>query len=766
MLQHKRDHANHPGERQEQGRVIGVGARLFAELKSLGRQAGDLVVRRRRNRNKRLDQLRLLRESELFDADWYLATYPDVASARIDPALHFLVSGWREGRNPGPRFGTTPYLRRNPDVAALDINPLIHFIEHGSFEGREIDEMADIPWGGRKSRQSRVALRPAVPVFRTSRAAKQMRPWHRACNLAADAEAIEISGLAVAILASQEDRSTAELILDDFVRFSDGSLQVLAVPPALGDLPDLEDCWFAAGKRLVTRWRAAEPTVIRAVQYDPVVKGLALVGEGLAQAAIDPIQFDLASSAMPVLLLATSAQGELRGIGRLAFPSLARGGLHYPELVNGLASGNGGDLMATSNGYEASLRKLRSGKRKAVIKEIELDLAGATGTEPMFRSDLRQLLERVLLIDVAAAADFQPRASSYLSNAARISAAQAIRSEGANLRLAADMMPGLQSLVALDEGRSEPALEPRCELIVSDVDQAQPAVKFSLPSVNAITHNIRSKFYPLAVPLMRDAIPNFVPLAIRVSARQLDDAEFLAPDLSLQPGENVATQSICWIVDWDDANELLLAQSLTALDLQRGIGTQSLCFLRPPTALVRAVAESAFEGRWKFARDINKGIDSADFDLIGYLGNGVVLHDERTAALLATFLAGPEVSSASCAMVSSFRHGKSWRPLLIEEGHLPVDLRLSFGGARASPAEMIWRASYSVVQPSSHLWVASIGSVRRWLGQEPARDELHIMTSTIAASLEASARTERKAHPFPAVPASEDRSVKLQVLVG
>ena len=34
-----------------------------------------------------------LHASPAFDANWYLATYPDVAAAAFDPALHYIRSG-------------------------------------------------------------------------------------------------------------------------------------------------------------------------------------------------------------------------------------------------------------------------------------------------------------------------------------------------------------------------------------------------------------------------------------------------------------------------------------------------------------------------------------------------------------------------------------------------------------------------------------------------------------------------------------------------
>lgn len=70
-----------------------------------------------------------VRESLLFDADWYRATYPDVGLKRFDPASHYLRFGAKEGRDPGPLFATRQYLVENPDVAKAGINPLLHF--HG-----------------------------------------------------------------------------------------------------------------------------------------------------------------------------------------------------------------------------------------------------------------------------------------------------------------------------------------------------------------------------------------------------------------------------------------------------------------------------------------------------------------------------------------------------------------------------------------------------------------------------------------------------------
>ena len=72
----------------------------------------------------------------LFDTDWYLRTYPDVGAAGLNPLLHYLDHGAAEGRDPGPSFDTTHYLRRNPDVGSSGMNPLAHFLTTGEQEAR------------------------------------------------------------------------------------------------------------------------------------------------------------------------------------------------------------------------------------------------------------------------------------------------------------------------------------------------------------------------------------------------------------------------------------------------------------------------------------------------------------------------------------------------------------------------------------------------------------------------------------------------------
>ena len=85
----------------------------------------------------REEDRRLLAGSDLFEPQWYLSTYPDVAASGMDPADHFLRAGAIAGYNPGPSFDTAAYLGRSRDVRVSGMNPLVHYLKYGQAESRD-----------------------------------------------------------------------------------------------------------------------------------------------------------------------------------------------------------------------------------------------------------------------------------------------------------------------------------------------------------------------------------------------------------------------------------------------------------------------------------------------------------------------------------------------------------------------------------------------------------------------------------------------------
>ncbi|GEO98938.1 glycosyltransferase [Methylobacterium haplocladii] len=90
---------------------------------------------KRRERRERLRERRLVAQSGLFNAGWYLSRNPDVAASGQDPLDHFLRHGAREGRPAGPDFDTRLYLAAYPELADGSVNALLHYLERAASTG-------------------------------------------------------------------------------------------------------------------------------------------------------------------------------------------------------------------------------------------------------------------------------------------------------------------------------------------------------------------------------------------------------------------------------------------------------------------------------------------------------------------------------------------------------------------------------------------------------------------------------------------------------
>lgn len=81
---------------------------------------------------------RLVLKSGLMHEAWYLRQYPDVAAVGIPPALHYVLYGGFEARDPSPMFSSQSYLEAYPDVRSMKTNPLVHYLQKGRYENRAI----------------------------------------------------------------------------------------------------------------------------------------------------------------------------------------------------------------------------------------------------------------------------------------------------------------------------------------------------------------------------------------------------------------------------------------------------------------------------------------------------------------------------------------------------------------------------------------------------------------------------------------------------
>lgn len=84
----------------------------------------------------------VIKSSHLFDEKWYLQTY--LENKPQDPIKHYVDVGCKNNCNPSRHFNTAWYLENNPDVKKSGMNPFVHYILHGKKEGRAPNASFDI----------------------------------------------------------------------------------------------------------------------------------------------------------------------------------------------------------------------------------------------------------------------------------------------------------------------------------------------------------------------------------------------------------------------------------------------------------------------------------------------------------------------------------------------------------------------------------------------------------------------------------------------
>jgi hypothetical protein len=89
-------------------------------------------------------EIRAVQQTGLFDAVWYRHRYPDVDAAGMNPILHYVGHGMREGRAPNPWFD--PIWYRATHRLPQDDVPLIHYASGGEADGLRPSSNFDPGW--------------------------------------------------------------------------------------------------------------------------------------------------------------------------------------------------------------------------------------------------------------------------------------------------------------------------------------------------------------------------------------------------------------------------------------------------------------------------------------------------------------------------------------------------------------------------------------------------------------------------------------------
>jgi glycosyltransferase involved in cell wall biosynthesis len=95
---------------------------------------------------RRSYELTFIARNGLFDTEYYLSQYPDIAQAGIPALEHFFDFGCSEGRRPNLYFDPRWYLNQNADVQQAGSHAFSHYVFYGDIEGRRPSLLFDPSW--------------------------------------------------------------------------------------------------------------------------------------------------------------------------------------------------------------------------------------------------------------------------------------------------------------------------------------------------------------------------------------------------------------------------------------------------------------------------------------------------------------------------------------------------------------------------------------------------------------------------------------------
>jgi glycosyltransferase involved in cell wall biosynthesis len=86
-----------------------------------------------------------------FDPSYYVQHNPDIFASGENPIVHFLASGWREGRRPNDWFDQEAYLQKHPHLDPKSHNVFLHYVKN--LDTTHITLRCPNPQTGRKEPQ-------------------------------------------------------------------------------------------------------------------------------------------------------------------------------------------------------------------------------------------------------------------------------------------------------------------------------------------------------------------------------------------------------------------------------------------------------------------------------------------------------------------------------------------------------------------------------------------------------------------------------------
>ena len=80
----------------------------------------------------------IVKESKLFDEDWYNEQYPDAYFSNMEAAEHYFRVGWKLGRDPSPNFGSQEFVLHESSSFPEGVCPVVA-LESSRGEPSDVD---------------------------------------------------------------------------------------------------------------------------------------------------------------------------------------------------------------------------------------------------------------------------------------------------------------------------------------------------------------------------------------------------------------------------------------------------------------------------------------------------------------------------------------------------------------------------------------------------------------------------------------------------
>ncbi|MEL6584471.1 MAG: hypothetical protein AAFQ36_11620 [Pseudomonadota bacterium] len=662
-----------------------------------------------------------------FDAAWYLETYPDVALTGLSPQDHFERFGRRMGRARSAVEAQAAYVEParviSPDALASEFGrgevtlppppaPVFPSAVIDVTTPPRPESAGDAP--ERAPSMGQISIK--VADFEIARVVDPSDLWSLAGPLSAlrrvclggegDALSIEGAGLTPQELEEMQAARPCARVAGGFTE----------------GLTAVSNMWFATEADLRVYFAAeaeeaeADGRVLRVFQASSSAPAqfTQIASEALSGHA--PWFFDvpLNDPLMPLVFEVSNAMGITQELAVIPFPSLLDGGLHSAERVAFQRAKTGiEEVWRVTDGLLFELSEV-SEKVKPTVSAIKVQLAGATGSEPIFRPHVRAWLASLFGLSVRALAEDAPdigqqsltdqlSSNDGLSAYAKARAGRRV-SSGHELHLAANAVPSLGALVSVrlrvPEGQGAltgsfvvaDAVSKRSRWVVSLPANA-PDVWSELQGLAPVAPRLQAAPDAVKTPLSAPYATTPIPLAIAFAQPEAGhDAQLLYPRAPDAPGSlfGAASPQMAHATDLliDLRSDADPTQMLEAAAAQTDIAWQTVTFatahtLSPELQAAYASVLGDHVREVIFSTEPLKGLLDQAAGTSPYvmaLAPDIILHDVRSVSALHDIAAtDTTIAAVGCAVVQEQMFKKQTAIRVASAGVFPMGLSLSSG---------------------------------------------------------------------------------------